>query len=318
MEWISRVVRSAGGRLQVRVTRGAEAEEVVDLASVRARLDVQAPDRAKATVRLDALSQRSARPFLELLGTPWTSDAGQPVYEARTDKATWLVPAQLLILSLFGTHRELRDRILTPLPPTALAGVLAQVKTGTARANTLDWIARDPSAAAAWSSVYQNALVGRFDFTAPQATATFSARGRLQEGQLLVTQLRLLNLEARRSDAAVDHRAPRRSSHSIRTTSPLATDTRLRRLTEPPHLTDQAWVVLAPLVERPRTDRRGVGRSHDYRELVDVMLLKLARGLPWADMSGDRRVIRRASELYPHLVRSGVLDRAVNLTLGCS
>lgn len=316
MEWISRVVRGTGGRLQVKVARDPNVEEVVDLAKIRGGLSVVGIDRVKVTLSLKELNATNARHFLDQLGAAWASDAGQPVYEAPSVGVALQIPAQLLILALFGTHRDLRDRILTPLPPAALKSVLMPAKTGTALANTLDWISRDPSAAESWSSVYQNALRGRFDLTLPEASATLSARGRLHDGKLLVTQLRLLCLEASLTTAVGPSGSPDRASHSFRRTMPLTTDSRLDGLSEPPRLSDNAWAELAPLVDSPRRDSRGLVKSYDYRELVNVMLHKMALGVPWADMPGDRRVIRRASEVFPHLARVGVLDHAVALLAG--
>ena len=318
MQWISRVVRGAGGQLQVKLSGGIGTESLSGLLGLPPDLGLASSEQRKATLTLQLLTRSRAREYLEALGFPDLSEAGQPVYAAAVNGQTWLIPAQLLVLSVLGNNRRMRERLMTPTPLRDIASSLRRSSySSPALLSSLAWLADTPGGSAVWSSVYRRALEGQLDMAMPSATATFMAGGRVVEGRFLVTKLRLLSLAPSRNSAAVNLETRVNDAHPpiITMTSSVDIDPRLRGWSHTSRLTDAQWARILNVLPPERERRPGPPRVHDRRAIVELMLTKLSGHRAWADFPDDGKLVARAAGLFTGFRNSGLLDAVISIVL---
>ncbi len=227
MDWIAGTARNGNRELCVQAQWLDGGEVITELRAMKADLHFQGQQpargagagasagiavRRKVALPLHELRPGSAQEYLEGLGLAHLEESGQPVYEAMTDAGRMLIPAQLLVLATLGANSQFRQVLLRPWGPEFLMSACAELGAQQltlrptpnrmlrlqlehpAIAAKLEWVLSYPSAAAAWGSVYRNALEGVFDMRMPKALATVSAWALPVDGTLLVTRLELLTL----------------------------------------------------------------------------------------------------------------------------
>ena len=319
MEWVSGLVRGAGGRLQLKVIEGTGESVVKDLTSLEAETSCHEGPRRKGFLTLPALVRRDAGEHLRGLGIDESGVPGQPVYRIEVQGSSWSVPSQLLVMMLFGTRRQFRERLLTPFPLHAAAAELAIAQTyNPALKARLHWMLESPTAARAWSSVYRHALEGRLEMTMPDATIEVAAQGNEVNGVFLVTHARLLSLKSH--DLGYDGQPGRvstsqpsaASAAGFRNTLPLPAEPRLHAWTPSSRLTDVQWEAMAEYVAPKKGSRQGTVRRHDPRLVIETLLTKMATPLIWADVPGDRRLVNAASNLFQQLRHRRTLEHVIN------
>jgi hypothetical protein len=317
MQWVTRVVRGAGERLKLEVTRTGEANALINITELGNHLEVEAPSRLVGEFQLESLTATHAGRYLGLLGQPQVGADGQPVYQADCAGKTWLIPAQLLVIALFGHSTLACDCLFTPIEPTCLAESIPRYEgRSSAFAATLQWLIADASAWRAWASVYRNALSGRFDLVCPSATARVTAHGVHIDDVFVVTKLRVVRLlasEARPSAGSTSSAASSLQTSLgaiVRRPARVRADARLASWNLESRLTDAQWSTLEPHL---RMDGTRGHNKYDERDILDVIICKLATGLPWAEMPRERRLVGSAQARYRLLKRSSFIDKAVDV-----
>jgi hypothetical protein len=175
----------------------------------------------------------------------------------------------------------------------------------------LAWMLHYPSARAAFDSVLLHAMQGAVTVDLPKGTGHFVATGRLVDKTLYAHRLVLLALDTDEAPFPGTVTPERRlvfneqflALRAHRRGPPPASDHRVQGLGER-LMTDEAWarVERTGLLEAPAGSR---ARKHDYRALMDIVLRKLARGVPWHKLDCPKMTANSASVLYSKLKRSG-------------
>lgn len=338
MEWISGIGRDSDGRLCVQAQGVDGARHLVGLDRVDASLRLKQSPARKASFSFQDLRRGDTRAYLDGIGMPLWDETAQSVYEVECGFGTLVIPAQLLVLATLGHQVALRRTLLTPWGPNCLMTTLAHEKeTATRRVQhgtgfvsfehielRLRWIHMHRSAAAAWGSVYRNALQGRFEMVMPQAAVESSVFVRRVGRKYLATRLQLMKVcptenchvfaagHAAR-DYVFDNSIHQRPTHLP--VPPASSDSRLRNDDGLKPLTDNEWLTIVPLLAAqptvlPGADGRYV-RRHQLRDLVDIIRLKLGTPYSWSKVPAEKLQANAASVMFSKLQRAGVWDQVV-------
>jgi len=319
MQWVSRVVRGAGGRLQVKVETDAGGAVIKDIGALRTDTSRGGGVRRRGLIQLAGLTSKCAGRYLKGLGLNAEAVAGQPVYETDMQGTLWCIPSQALVMMVFGTRKLLRERLLTPSTPSSFISELAIAQTyNPALRARLRWMNDSPSAVRAWASIYRNAIEGRLEMSMPEATIEVSAQGREVDGVYLVTHARLLSLQALDIPAHAQQATrpstpdqPSAAGNGFRTTVRIDGEPRLHGWTSLSRLSDAQWAGIQPHVAADDQARRGARRRHDPRLVTETLLTKLAGQLIWAEVPGDRLLVAAASNLFQKLRHQRTLEAVI-------
>jgi hypothetical protein len=340
MRWISGIGRDGKGRLCVKVQGRDSKETLTNLASLNADLGLPGGVRRKLALPLHQFRRSHAGHFLRALGFEGLQDVGQPVYEFAHHAANVLIPAQLLILAIFGPCRPMREVLLRPWGPRSLMTAFSDdegikvahtpSRMSTRRANgvallsCLSWTLTHSSAEAAWGSVFRNALDGRFDLQLPLAYAGMSIVGRSINGNLLVTRLTVTTIDPAEPPSAFvtsndkqkfifDEKVNGRPTH--RKAANPSTESQLASLPSMDTLTDEQWErVERILLEflRPKPSCRYVPeRIYSTRSLVETIVLKLGKPYAWRKVPRDKKLVHAAQIFFVKLKNGGVWQKIV-------
>lgn len=295
--------------------------------------------KRNVSLPLEQLRCADTRDYMRAFGLPTFASGEQAVYEARVGRFTLLIPAQLLILSLFGSSSRLRQALLSPFGPELLMRPYLERGAFTMRtaeqgridpdgrrldAVRLSWVYAYPSARAAWASVFQRASCGQIDVRPPAVTLNAAVRGVLSGSLFVVTKLLVWSLDTdERPLEFARNMAPR--SFLLRQKSPGGTHV------EPPPpvleerlaglqcvrngFRDSEWrevKMLLDSIRRPRTS------LYTRRSLMDALLRKYGRPCTWVEAvpAHDRR--RAAIAYAARLKRDGCWEPLVELVSGFS
>lgn len=319
MQWVSRVVRGAGGRLQVKVEADAGGAVIKDIDALRTDTSRGGGVHRKACIHLGSLTSKCAGEYLAGVGLNPEAVAGQPVYETEIHDTVWCIPSQLLVMMTFGSRKLFRERLLTPSTTTSLTAELTVAQTyNPALRARLRWMTSSPSAVRAWASIYRNAIEGRLEMSMPDATIEISAQGREVDGVYLVTDARLLSLRAHDMPADAQQATcpppaarPPEDGNGFRTTVSVDGEARLHGWTPLSRLSDTQWAAIRPYVAADDQARRGARRRHDLRLVTEALLTKLAGQLIWAEVPGDRLLVAAAANLFQKLRHQRTLEAVI-------
>jgi hypothetical protein len=280
--------------------------------------------------------------YLVMLGYRGLSAEGQSVYEFQTSAGRLWIPAQLLALATVGSQKPLRLELLSPEGPCSLMTAVVgpdglEMRPTLFRNRSLDlqprwhaprleWIQCYPSVRRAWSSVYVNALEGRMEISAIAATCEVNVRGiRADDGAFLVTSLKITQ--------ATPDEEPFEFAQGLAASTFLFDSKKLiprppgRRARAPRSeaglegvpwtgaMNDGQWAAVEPLLAAfLKLDRKDFGRpkrKYELRQLIDAMLEKNIRGVPWAKAHPDAKCATTATELFYRLAKDGVWAQMV-------
>ena len=340
MEWISGIGRSSDGRLCVQAQLQDGMRTQIELDKIRTDFGLGQSSRRKMVFALHELRRGSTRAYLDGLGLAALDAEVQSVYEATVGSETLVIPAQLLVLALFGSTAPLRRLLWSPLgaghQTTAIRtadndGVELLFAPNSAavwpHANDdathrrLAWVLTHSSAKAAWGSVYRNALDGRFDMAMPRAIAHVSVWARPAAGKLLATSLTVQMIVPAEDSEQLEYRkAPcefvfddRMNTQSIG--RPQVHDQRLSVADFAKPMSDEKWSLIEPLLRDARRQgpgaQRGVPAAQKMRDIVDVLRLKLGTPLPWVQVPRDKKLVSAAANAWVWMQRDGLWDRVV-------
>jgi len=340
VKWISKIVRNADGALRVEVEGISDTPVFCRLSEVSPGAALQGVARKRIDIALHLLrplGPGEVRTLLSPLNLPFSS---QTIYEHICAEGHFLIPSQALIFATVGRCKQYRDVLLQPNGPSALMTsfigdrrlqvlptpnrMLRNKLTLFSVARRLEWIITYPSATRAWGSVYQNALAGRFDMALPKAEVTAKVTA-LSIGRILfVTRLELMSLQptelphpfargrAKSSfvfNETTNFRPAHRKSHAPKADHRLATFATGQRISE------IQWATVEPLLicfYHPSGNRRkGKPRAYPLRDIIDLILLKLAAPYPWSKVPGNERVVQRAKRIFDQLKNQPIWEEIV-------
>lgn len=212
MEWISGIKRDDNSELCVEVQDLQGARSKKYLKNVVGDLHQTGDIKNSMTVNLNDAKPASAKQYVADLGLQHLDASCQTAYQFDTGTSQFIIPSQLMILSLMGTTSGFRTALfkpwglesfmiafhdgehliykLNPVRPTKGDGLTL----GKCESH-LRWLTSFQSARMAWSTVYRSALEGRFDMRLPAAKLTMAVYCRQVDNQFLVTKALLSTLE---------------------------------------------------------------------------------------------------------------------------
>jgi hypothetical protein len=263
------------------------------------------------------------------VGLPTAACGAQAVFRLQDGGIEVLVPATAVAAALFAPLSEFSPYLLRPqaldllaVPgnvedwrPQFLPGRLTRaVFASDFPRRRLSWLLHYPSARASFESVLLHAMQGAVTLDLPRGTGHFVAAGRLVGKTLYAHRLAMLALDtdeapfpgtvAPSQRLVFNEHFLTRPAH--RRGAPPAADERLTGFGDQP-LSDEAWGRIAQLmVMRALPSSRA--RVHDYRQLLEVVLKKLATKTPWGQLPYSRPVVQSATVLYSKLRRQGAWD----------
>lgn len=214
--WITGFERT-GGRLQARYLDLSSGHLKTDFLNSFGHYLFLGPRKytsRRLTLNLDAVRKVDAHEFVNLADLPSEIASSQSVYEAKDGSDRFLIPAQILVLALFGTTARMRDALVSPMgmEKVVLPGVkqsewhLRDTRHKGLRAlhkrnweqRRIDWALAHPSPRRCLSSFYQCAASGFLAFELPEAVIDFALTGaKAANGTILVTRLTAVELRTK-------------------------------------------------------------------------------------------------------------------------
>lgn len=227
-----------------------------------------------------------------------------------SDKLTAHVPALVLIRAFFKPHDCVLPAVFHPAslellsfvdygqtPPvvvldeTPLGHLAFRSKNSVSRKRAVQWCQLSVSARAMSWSVFRNALQGHLGFSLPKGRARIVLHGVREAGNLFVTRAALSFVEVPAQDSLTG-RDERYVFHA-------GADGGRKRyasiegLSVPPRpdgeysVCDEEWEQLDCEMQRAIGTRR-----YPHREVLDLILHKISSGVPWENLSPDRKLVQ--------------------------
>lgn len=347
-KWIAGVLRGQGNRVALRLQHLDGGTSVGTFSDLAPMLKV-ADGRLKRvlTVQMSEFEVGSVRDYLGGIGLPSLDAGGQQVYVVETHLGPVWVPAQLMILAMFGTNALTRPYLMSPLG-LHMAMRSFEHRQGMRLVETpmnprrgaddreygrrkLEWALHYPSAVAAWASIFAHAAHGRVAITLPNAVARLKLTGCSRGSDMFATGLSLVTvtpteqpLEFARGRVPTDfvfHDGLRRDfSGTTRAGPPAARSEALMTASRGQPLTDAQWARLEPRVRRALQPSNpnfpGQPLRFPLRYLLDVLSLKFGTPLAWRKVPYPRAHVRAAKYVYLKLLRLGCWDEILKRLAG--
>lgn len=333
IKWVRGVVRDAALGLCVEVQDEFGAVSNVDIGKLDYAIGSGTPKTYRTAFSLHDCKPGNCRTYLEGLGLGHLSE--QPVMEVDSARGRLFIPAQVLVMGLFGKHPLMRKLLLRPGSLEFLASatksasdddvankfrvrrVLSQAPT---MAKKLDWILAYPSAHAAWNSIYRHALDGKLAMTLPQADCIATIHGVRKAGRFFVTRMSVQEVTPSEKPALADSN-DRPLTHAFRdklilpkrTTNrsgPIETS-RIVELQNFVSITDVQWEHIAAILAGCMRMTKISPFSH--RERIHTIFRKFAIGCIWEELPCSASLAKAACSLLVILRRKGVWDEIVQV-----
>jgi hypothetical protein len=327
----------ADGRLQLRfedIKTGEPGTGTFD--SLMPELKLSTPGILKRNLPLTLSHFRlaSTEEYLQALGCGHLPSDGQAVYEVSAGRTRILVPAQVLMLSLYGTTGPLRRAMLSPGGPELLMrpylkGTAMKLRTdATGRTAPphrrfdmprLTWMHMYPSAKAGWASIFHHASSGRIDLRLPAALVQAAVRGHQSGTTLAATKLIFWSLEPlekpaefARIFAPESFLLKNKSGQDARVEPPIPVQEErlagLRCVWE--GFSDAEWPQVKQLLW---SIRRPQYQKYSTKYILEAVLRKYGRPCTWAE-AAPALAKRMAARTYAHrLKRDGCWVKLLDL-----
>lgn len=265
-----------------------------------------------------------------------TAPNNHAVYETRNRQRRILIPALAIMRAFFRPAKYLLPRMFLPQPldqvrfvDTSLSPPNVEFLAETLRnlgpkcgelKTPISWMSMFPSAIDFAGSVHLNARSGRIAVSFPAARVRIAFQGRRKESVLLVTNATLLGLDAVEQPIhwAANHplKIYERASYSIPTRSPiLQTGDIPVNGNGLPHLSDEEWNLIEPILFPPGEPRRKPKLSQ--RGLFDGILCKLILGTGWKSTRYPVGTATNVLYAYRSWTATGVLEAALAVLRNC-
>lgn len=242
--------------------------------------------------------------------------------------ATVHVPALVLMRAFFKPHRFLLPAVFSPAglnllsfvdysttPPSvviddaACAKHVAETFKGANKDRALIWLQFSKSAHKAAQSAFQNALVGKLGLVLPSGRTRIVFHGYRGGQHLYASKATLISVEIEEQDniagtsekiifhALADPKwEPAACAISLQVPLHLDGSTRL---------TQAEWEYIEPILK----GKKVVPMRHSQRELLDVLLYKLASRLPWTKVSKGNFAVTNLTRAFGSWSTSGRLEK---------
>ncbi len=330
MDWVSGVVRGENGRLYLQVQDAEGARAFRSLSDEEPRLKTKGTVRRKVRFQFGAAARVDVGDYLRGVGLEHLDGHCQAAYAVPTSAGVAVIPSQVMVLATLGAQEPCRKVLLEPSELSELMEVFADgpgrrlqveapsdVYNRESLVQRLTWLLTYPSAKAAWGSVYQRALGGRFDMRLPKAEVVASAHGRLEGSTLFVTDLNLLELTPMEDPFpfaaagaptafVLNNKVSIRNAHG-HAAAPAA-EARIGSTGTVQPLSDAQWATVEQRVKTAEPKRPGRPRAHTLRDILECIRLKLGTPYSWSKCPGDKALKQSASVLLSKLQREGAWE----------
>lgn len=265
----------------------------------------------------------------EQLGFP-EGAAGQDFYQFSRAGQTFIVPASVLMCAMFRPFHGMArcvfapqglENLFVPESNTEQPKLLffRDVRTSTeiqphnaeGILNGLSWMYCFPSARNMWSSVLIHARGGGLRMDLPVGKVSFAGRGTMVGGILFVVELKLEVLRTEENPMPVfSEHAQVIEFRRIRRSKTQPSGKIAVQLDDLPSrngdysLSDEEWAVLKDVM----SPTCAPPRQHDQRGMINSILEKLGKGLPWKHLSGSSRDSSPWSKTYHRMRADGRWD----------
>lgn len=338
--WVSGVARDGQRRIVLQLESLSGQPSMGTLSDLAPILKVSGAHMKRVvTAELSHFEPTHPRSYLKGIGHSHLSVEGQEVYALTTNLGAVVVPAQLLIVAMFGTNALTRPYLLSPLGmhmamqsfPHGRGVQLVETPMNPIRGaddreyarKKLQWALNYPSAAASWGSLYARAASGRVGLRLPRAEARLKVTGVTDGESLYATAVSLVALTATEEPMEfargkvprefVFHEGLNREFPSGRSVGPPAsTYAPFRRATSGDALTDAQWRRVEPLVRDALAPSNpnfpGQPLRFPLRYLFDILSFKFGLPVPWSKVAYPRGHVRAAKYVYLKLMQLGRWD----------
>lgn len=298
----------------------------VSLQRRRLRLDFA------AFVRLDTAGE-----YLRLLGQAGVPEQGQATYAVDARWERLLIPAQVLVMALFGSSADMRRALLTPSGLDRLARPeSAPQKTRLNRRRTPDclqpdrhvaedrrlpWALQYQSARQSWASVFYSAATGRLDLKLPKATVEVVVTGISRGKDLLVTRFTVGTLVCHEESVSgmsmprkfVFRQREDRGAPPPQSPAPVLIPEIAALPCAHRPLTDAEWDVIEPLISKNTVRRSSGGRANEKnRRLLTAIFRKYGTPCSWAAAGCRGRDHTYAARIMRELKLRGRWEAVIN------
>lgn len=318
MRVITGVRRDEVGTLRVVVTHEDGSAELADICDWTPAKGSDNTIRLRRPADLGELKRQDGAMASELVGLRIADPRQSPVvYTLDVSDESVAIPSHLLVLSLFGGNRPLREALLRPGGAEALLDrVEAMGRHRPAWAAQVEqraaWLHRSGDMRRMWSSVYSNALTGQFDVNLAEGLKfDLILRARRTAGHLVATNLQVTLMSEL---LPAQHDNTKTSRADLSEQSAAACTAHMKDAdaeSDRGRLTEDQWTTIAPFLFKAlkrapevSTDRR---KKYRLRDVLEFILAQHASPGPWQDgaaISRRARVIDgalRAARCWPDI-----------------
>lgn len=318
MRVITGVRRDEVGTLKVVVTHEDGSAKLAHICDWTPAKGSDNTIRLRRPADLGELQRQDGAMASELLGLRIADPRQSPVvYTLDVGDESVAIPSHLLVLSLFGGNRPLREALLRPGGAEALLdrveamgrhrpAWVAQVEQRAA------WLHQSGDLRRMWASVYSNALAGEFDVCLAEGLKfDFILRARQIAGNLVATNLQVTLMSEL---PPAQHDNTKASRAVLPDQSAAACTANMKDAdgeSDRGRLTEDQWSTIAPFLFKAlkrapevSTDRR---KKYRLRDILEFILAQHASPGPWqdsAEISRRARVIDgalRAARCWPDI-----------------
>jgi hypothetical protein len=243
------------------------------------------------------------------------------------------VPVLVLMRALFKPHSHVLPAVFHPVsldlisfvnlcesPPTVvLDGIALSPKMGSlhtlnsvSRERAIQWCQLSISARAMSWSVFRNALEGRLAMTLPEGQVRLVLHGVRKGDDLFVTQAALSYVVVSAEDSLTGQREEyvfhAGADHSRQRCASVEGLFIPARADGQYQVSDVEWALIEPEMQRGQWAQR-----YPYRKVMDLIVLKIESGTPWASLSDDPKLVNAVKAAFRQWSRDGRLGIALEV-----
>lgn len=335
MTWISAIGPTNSGAIELMVQELDGSCRRAALSEVSESIGAFPGTHKSITLRLSELELASPATYLEGLGLGGHSQNGQTVYQCSIENRIYYIPAQILVISLFGHLKSVRNSLLTPVSPTKWASAFVTVDTlqiipfirrtdaikpeqMQSLIKRMEWVLTYPSAAAAWNSIYRRARDGLFDMLLPNAEVRVSLHGRSRNGSFFASQMCVLGITPleepyafakSHAKAQFSFKSVEKSFGGMPAQTLVKVDAIIQKNFQKYELNDTQWARIEEILQERALLKSGFqnGRKskHSVRAAINIIMLKFGNPYAWTKMPGNKLEVLAAKSLFHRLSVDG-------------
>lgn len=251
---------------------------------------------------------------------------------AINEKLTAHVPALALMRAFFKPHSHVLPAVFHPVsldlisfvnlcesPPTVVLDGLAfslamgrfRTENSVSRERAIQWCQLSVSARAMSWSVFRNALEGRLAMTLPEGQVRLVLHGVRKGNDLFVTQAALSYVVVSAEDSLTGQREEyvfhAGADHSRQHYASVEGLFIPARADGQYQVSDAEWALIEPEMQREQRTQ------YPYRKVLDLIVLKIESGTPWASLSDDPKLVNAVKAAFRKWSADGRLGIALEV-----